>query len=307
MKKEAFIINPAAHSGATGRKLPEIKRLVRNIFSSADIFVTERPLHACEIAEQCLREGYGLIVAVGGDGTINETLNGFMAGTEQNRSNAAFAFICEGTGGDLQRSFSLEKGLERNLLRIREGKEKIVDIGKVSATFAEGQKSRYFLNIASCGLSAEVAQRVNNSPKNINGKIAYYWATLRTILTHKSWPLEVTIEGERSQYAQASLLVLANGRYFGGGMFIAPHAMIDDGLFDQVLVSKMNLAFFVKNGWRVYKGSHLKHPQVLSQKCARLTAKSTSKQLIGIEVEGELFGSLPAIFEILPKALKIII
>lgn len=307
MEKIAFIVNPAAQSGAIGRHLPHLTKQILQYFSHASILTTKRPEHASDLAEECLKKAYTIIVAVGGDGTINEVLNGFMQGQQGNSSAPTLAFINLGTGSDLQKSFAIKSNFEHNLQRIKQGTRKLVDIGQAFTTGEDGQQmSRYFLNIASCGLSAEVAKLINQS-KHLNGKLAYYWASLRGIFAHKNWPLEVSIDNQTKHFSNVSLLAAANGSFFGGGMHIAPKAKTDDGLLDKIIVSNMNTWFFIKHGWRVYNGSHLKLPQVSCQNFVEMQVKCTSKQKIRVEIEGEVFGALPAKFIIIPKALKLIV
>lgn len=270
--------------------------------------LTEGRRHAMQLAQKCVQNGYQLIVAVGGDGTANEVLNGFMAGQKKSPSEAAFAFINQGTGGDLQKSFGFASGLEKNLLRIRAGHSQLVDLGKVTSTFEDNTPhTRYFLNIASCGLSSEVAARINKGTPHLSGMMAYYWASLTTIFTHKTWPLEVEADGQKHTFKHMSLLALGNGSHFGGGMRIAPDAHLNDGLLDQIAISNMTPWFFITNGWRVYDGSHVKLRQVSFQKSVHVKARCLNNRPIGVEVEGENFGFLPATFEVIPQALKIII
>lgn len=308
MEKIAFIVNPMAQSGATGKHLPHIKTRILAFFENAEIFVTERQGHAIEIARDCTYRGYGLVVAIGGDGTANEVLNGFMTGMTPANKNAGFSFINQGTGGDLQKSLGFEPGLDENLARIKRGWHQMVDTGKVQVTFADGsQHSRYFLNIASCGLSAEVAARINQSPAHLNGKLAYYWASLRSIFAHRTWRAQLELNGKVQLVEKLSLLAIANGKFFGGGMKIAPSALMEDGQLDKIAVSSMTPWFFLSHGWRVYNGSHVKLSQVSSQHCTHLRAQCLSNDLIGVEVEGENFGFLPATFEVMPKSLKLIV
>ena len=163
------------------------------------------------------------------------------------------------------------------------------------------------MNVASCGISAVIAKNMREKERSLGASLSYYLQTIKAIWSYRPTHIRVNIDGKNIQHPECSLLVFANGRYFGGGMQIAPGAILDDGRFDEIAVSKMGLGFFLRHGLSVYRGKHLTLPQVYKMRGRVALVESLSKEVVFIEADGEDAGELPARFEILSRCLPVLI
>jgi diacylglycerol kinase (ATP) len=237
-------------------------------------------------------EGADLIVAVGGDGTVNEVVQG-LAGRE-----ADLAVIPRGTGWDFVRTYGIPRRLEDAIEVARDGAQRTIDLGR--ATYSGGES--YFANIASAGMSGAIAKRANATSKALGGKASYAWATVTVFVRWHNDDVRVSVDGQRRE-ARMHDVVVANGRYFGGGMMICPEAEPDDGVFDVLLIgdlTKRDLLFTLP---KTYKGRHLPHPKAEVLRGA--VVEIDTAQPLPVELDGEQPGTTPVRFEIVPKALRL--
>jgi len=304
--KTVFIVNPRSANGATGKNWTRIdQEISRGLGPGYDVRFTDRQGHATLLTSQAIKEGYELVVAVGGDGTINEVVNGFFEKEKPLNPEAAMAVMSIGTGSDFAKTLEFPTTPFEAAERIRSGKAWPVDLGRCSFVSLDGeQRSRLFINIAGFGLEGVVVDKVNRTTKAFGGPVSFLWAILPTLLTYKSKLTKYQID-DRPGEQKVLLFAVANGRYFGGGLKPAPDAQLDDGLFDIVLLGDFTSLEAVSKLGRLRKGTHLDDPKVSFWRGRTVVASSEEAQLV--EMEGEVVGRLPARFEILPKAMNLII
>ena len=255
------------------------------------MLLSERPGHLIELAREAARM-HDLLVVVGGDGTLNEVVNG-IAG-----SNAELAILPAGTGQDFGRSYGIPTRFD-DAVRVALTRElKTIDLGR--ATFAGGE--RYFANVGSVGMSGAVARRANSMSKALGGRATFYYALVREFIRWKNTEVTVTFNGGERRGPMHDVIV-ANGQWHGGGMRLAPEAKFDDGLFDVVLIGDINKRDFVTTVPKIYKGTYLAHPKVDLVRTKAVTVDAPER--LPIELDGEQVGTTPARFEIVPGALRV--
>ena len=238
------------------------------------------------------------MVAVGGDGTVNEIVQG-LAG----RVGVELAVIPRGTGWDFVRTYKIPRRFEDAVAVAREGRVRTIDLGRARYRSWQGdEQASYFANIASAGMSGAIAKRANDTSKALGGKASYLWATFAVFSRWKNGEVRVAVDGER-RTGRMHDVVVANGRYFGGGMMICPAAEPDDGLFDVLLIgdiTKRDLALTLP---KVYRGTHLPHPKAELLRGRSVSVRSPAP--LPIELDGEQPGTTPVRFEVVPKALRL--
>jgi len=303
--RTAVVINPVSANGSTGKKWPEIAAsLKRNGISFVHRF-TDFPGHATDITSSYLRDGHDLIIAVGGDGTFNEVVNGFF---EENgkpiNSGAALGLVSGGTGRDFIRTLGIPTDHDEAVRHIAVSGLRPVDLGKITYVNCEGvPEKRYFINVAGLGLDGATAERVNRTSKALGGFISFLWATIATIVLYRNQRMNIVVDGKQICDEPITVVVFGNGRYFGSGMCIAPNALVDDGLLDIVILrdlSKLNLLVSLP---RVYKGTHLSHPRVTSLRGEKIVVASDGNALL--DLDGEQPGRAPVEIEIMPHAINL--
>lgn len=290
-----FIINPAAGKGRTKRLIPLIQKIFEEKDEPFKIEVTKYSGHATEIAKRYSSEDAYRIYSVGGDGTLNEVLNGII------NSSSSLAVIPSGSGNDFFKSiyeFSKQDKLESILKRTIEGKEKFIDLGEING--------RYFINIASVGFDAEVAYssiKLKRFPF-INGTIAYIMGILITLLKYKSYDLSIEIDDKK--YELNSLLVaVANGKYYGGGINVTPKAKLDDGRLEVCMIERVGRFKILRLFPKVIKGEHesIKEVSFKSGKKVSVICKKT----MAFNIDGEIVRGKQADFNIIEKGIKVVI
>jgi len=266
---------------------------------SGETLLTERPGHAIELAEQAARGGAELVVAVGGDGTLNETVNGVMRAG----ATAEVAVIPIGTGMDFVRTHGVPTGFDDAVRVALTGRTRTIDLGRVSfLTWAGESAERYVCNIGSVGMSAAVAQRANGMSKMLGGRTTFFYALVRVFFEWENTMVDVELDGERRS-ARMHDVIVANGQYHGGAMWLAPEAQPDDGLFDVLLIGDVTKLDFATTAPKLYRGTHLSHPKVDLAR-ARVVSVEAAERL-PIELDGEQVGTTPARFEVVPHALRV--
>lgn len=303
--KTLFIVNPRSANGATGRRWPSIQKTIEAEFQGRfQVVLTEGPLHATELTRLYLEKGYQMVVTVGGDGLMNEVLNGFFENDRNLFPNAILGILSVGTGGDFIKTLGWEKDLSKGAQRLRGSETQFVDVGKATFhDFEAKEKTRYFLNIAEFGSGAAVVEKVNRTSKVLGGPLSFLWGILSTIPRYKNKEVHLAIDGGPEESRVLNVLIVANGQYYGGGIRSAPDAAIDDGLFQVIVGGDLTFPEVVWILPRFRRGNHLSHPKVDSYVGLRVTARARFEERVFIEMDGELVGTLPAVFEILPRAL----
>jgi diacylglycerol kinase family enzyme len=337
MEPPLLIVNPACGSA---RALPAVLSAVERKLGDAVIRYTARRGHARELALQAAEDGYDPIVAVGGDGTFSEVVNGVLSAEDAARaaggapdsgiapggdtSNGAAAgrpapgvgpavgLINVGTGGDFRRSLGIGADLQTCLDVIASGKERLVDVGRATFTGIDGQPvEQYFVNVLSAGLGGLVDRYVQSVPGFLGGLAGYYLASVRAVVAAQERPLlaRVTWEGTtRELTVPAYLVAICNGRWFGGGMDIAPMASPDDGRLEVLTITERNKLFLTAKIRKVYSGRHLEEPTVGHFPCDRIElriADAAAQRRFLLDVDGDPLGSLPLTVEIVPRRLRV--
>jgi diacylglycerol kinase (ATP) len=294
-----FVVNPASGNGAAGKTWERTRELAAARGLDGDALVTEAPGHAVELARGAAESGARLVVAVGGDGTINEIVNGLLAaGT----SEVELAVVPRGTGDDFARTFGIPTDVESALAVAANGQARPVDVGRATYAVDEGTAERYFANFAGAGISGAIARRGARTSRRLGAKAAYMWATVAVFLRWSSVPMRIELDGELRE-GQMFEVVVSNGMYAAGGMKIAPEARPDDGQFDAVLIGDVSKADFVTTFPKIYRGRHTSHPKIDVVRASTIAVDAS--QPLPVVLDGEQPGTTPARFEIVPGALKL--
>lgn len=308
--KTFAVINPHSGGGRTGRTAKSIAQKLAEVSGPLTVAMTNGPMDAATITRHALREGFERVVAVGGDGTINEVVNGFFHNGAAINPEAELALLTNGTGGDFRRTFGIGQTLDESLERIANGRARAIDIGRLRYVSAQGKPGeRYFANISSFGMSGDVVRRVDNAKiiKRLFGSFAFTWGSLRSLLGYKPRPIRLKIDSEFDELLTISTCAVANGQYFGGGMRVAPDAMPDDGMFDVIVIGDAPKRDVAKALQQIYTGEHVHNPNVRVFRARSVIAtpvEATEGEPVYIEADGESPGRLPAVFEMIPKSLK---
>jgi len=306
------IINPESAGGSTRDAWPKIASDLATHFGPFTPIFTKHPGEGIKLAARAARKGTKLIVACGGDGTISEVANGILSAG----SDTELGILPSGTGGDFRKTIGIPARASDAATILRNGQTRLIDVGRVSFTKDDGEhESRYFLGVASFGLSADVVARVKEGgpewlptkgPKWFTGRVAFGVAMLQTAVKMGPTRVVVQLDDDPARHMTVANLCIANARYFGGGMKIAPDAKLTDGKFDVISIGDLGAARILVNAPRLYLGAHLGMEQVGHALATKIVARPIdSDQRIEIEVDGEIPGQLPATFQILPKALHV--
>jgi YegS/Rv2252/BmrU family lipid kinase len=239
-----------------------------------------------------------LLVAVGGDGTVNEVVNG-IAGLD----GVELAIVHRGTGGDFVRTFGIPHKLGEALDVARNGSTREVDLGRATLrTWAGDEETTWFANVASAGMSGAVAKRVNETGKALGGKVSYAWSTFAVFARWRNAQITVAVDDQERIGPMYDVMV-ANGRYLGGGMKMTPEADPGDGLFDVLLIGDISKRDLVMTLPKIYRGTHLPHPKAELLRGKKVTIDATIA--LPVQLDGEQPGTTPASFEVVPNALRL--
>jgi YegS/Rv2252/BmrU family lipid kinase len=304
-KEKVFVVvNPEAGGGTGHRLWPQVSEDLRKKIGPFDFEESTAIGHAQYLAADAANAGYSLVAAFGGDGTVHEVANGIMEAEPEKRPT--LGILCVGTGGDFIKTLGIPKNLADQIRILAGTRTRRIDLGRARYLNASGEtESRFFINIASAGISAEVVRRTPRFRSLLGKRPAYLAATLDSYL-HWS-PKKVTIATEHGTMAnwpeKPMTVVVANGRYFGGGMPIAPRADPSDGYFDLVVVGKIPaykvpLVLTLLYSKQLHRLENVHHDRVRRVHLA-------SEGRVDLDIDGEPIGSLPASFEILPSALEV--
>ena len=259
------------------------------------ILQTKAPGHAIELTRDALKRGARTIFAVGGDGTVNEVVNGLFENEEPLAADAELVVIPRGTGSDFSRV------LNRVVPR---GDKRMIDLMKVRYTAADGTtRIRYSINVTSFGMGGEIARRVNQSSKPLGGRLAYLAATVQSAWSFPGKRVTLQLDNSKTIEANVTNVAVGNGQYHGAGMWICPGAIIDDGLLDLTVIRYLSLPELVKSVPTLYSGGIYSHPNVESHRVKHLEAESGEPVLI--EIDGEAVGRLPIEISMVPKAVRV--
>jgi diacylglycerol kinase (ATP) len=297
------IVNPAAGANSTHRKWPGIRSCLKSIGMSFDYQFTEGKGHGIELAKAAAGEGYRYLVAVGGDGTVHEVANGILQ--TPNAVQTSLGVVCTGTGSDLSRSIGIPQHYNHSCSWLTSSRRLVIDVGSVQYQDKGRQLQRFFVNSAGIGIDATVVAATEKLPKYFGGTLPYLVGLVRSFIGYHNKQVTFRIGTKTLEKARIMSMVIANGKYFGGGMQIAPGAKLNDGLFDIVIIKDFSKMELVRNISKVYKGTHLSHPKIRLEKDIRVTIESTQKFLL--HADGEILGEGPVSFSLLPGALSLVV
>jgi len=300
MADQLLIVNPIAGRGAGERVIPRIVRLLREHGLSFDLVRTERPWHAAELARQAVVSGYRTVVAVGGDGTSNEVLNGLMAAREAGEGEAAMGVLCVGTGNDFAYGMGIPLDLEEGCAALARGRTRRVDVG-------HARGFRYFGNGIGIGFDAAV-NVVASRLQRLRGFLVYLIAVLRTLLFYYRAPL-TRIELDDQTLEQPALMIsVMNGRRMGGGFLMTPFSRPDDGLFDLCIGKKMSQLEMLSFVPRFMKGTQVGDPRVIMTRSRRVRVKvEEGTQVVHADGETLALDVRELDLEVVPQALIVVV
>jgi YegS/Rv2252/BmrU family lipid kinase len=296
------VLNPRSQSGAAGRRFARCEARLRELLGPIEVATTRAPRDAIRIAREGARSGVEQIVVAGGDGTVGDVASGVLAAGRA--ESCRIGLLPLGTGGDLARSLSLPRGLSASVEALARGGTRKVDAGRARFRSRDGADlEAYFANEASVGLPVRTTELVNRAPKVLGGRMSFLLGTLRSLVGYGFPEVRVAVDDELLYEGPLTLVTASNGRFFGGGMLVAPRARLDDGLLDVVLVPGFGRARLVRDMPHIYRGTHLEVPGVECRQARVLEVSPRGPDPVWIEFDGEPLGVLPARFEVLPGAL----
>lgn len=305
--KLRVLVNPKAGAGAAARKIPEISRALARADVEHDVAETRGPGDAPRLVAEARADGVTCIAVVGGDGTINEVSQAYVDAAGNPVPGPELALIPAGTGGDFRKSFGLGDAIDESVRRIRDAAPRPLDLGILELVADDGARVvRAFLNIASFGIGGLTDRIVNTTPKWMGGRAAFFTGTLRAMLAYRNAPVRVSVDGEAFHEGPIFNVAVANGRFFGGGMHIAPDADPSDGRFDVVVLGDLSRAETVLLSPKIYQGRHAEHPKVRVTRGAVVEAEPLrSSARVLIDMDGETPGRLPIRARVAAGALTI--
>ncbi len=305
MKSRVFIVNPHAARGIVGKNWPQIKELAERHLGGFKSFMTTAPGEATQFARLAVSEGAKCVVCVGGDGTLNEVINGLISEEGPTNPEVQLGFIPNGTGCDFRRTLRIPKNPEDALKVIKGGRTRPIDLGRLHYTNHDGEsRTRYFHNLTSFGLGGEVDERVNKSGKKLGGFLSFIIATLVSLVLYEKKRIRLKVDDHFDEEVPVLNVAVANGQYHGGGMWVAPDADPSDGLFHVTVIGELSFPEVFYYLPKLYNGKILQVKRVRSLTGKKVEAFSEGRVLL--DVDGEQPGCLPVKIEILPSAMRIL-
>jgi len=307
------IVNPASADGATREVWPKFASDLRTHFGAFSVAFTEAAGHGRQLAAEAAKQGVKLIIACGGDGTISEVVNGIL------ESNGAteLGVLPSGTGGDFRRTLRMPNNVAAAARALRNGRTRTIDAGRVTFVNDSGEReTRFFINVASFGMSTAVLDKTASgeakkwipgfAPRKLSSKLSYAAATVQTTLSSTPTEVHVQLDELPERRLRVAEFCVANARYYGGAMKIAPDAKLDDGEFDIITIGDASAFRILANSPRLYFGAHLRMNEVTHALAKQVVARPVKKdEEVRVELDGEVVGRLPATFQIMPLALRV--
>ena len=296
------IVNPMAGAHSTHRKWPRISKLLRHIGLSFDYEYTEGIGHAIELAKTAASNGYRYLVAVGGDGTVNEVANGILRSTGSD--STTLGIVCAGTANSFVRSVGIPRNYINACSRLTSPRRLLIDVGVVEYKSKGQSLQRFFVNMAGVGFDAAMVEAAQRLPKYFSGITPYVVELPASLVSYRNKSATLSLK-DRTETTRIFGVVVANGCYYANGMLMAPQAELSDGLLDVVIIGDIDKFDMLRILPMVYKGSHLKHPKIRLEKVTNITIESSERILV--HADGELLGEGPASFWLMPAALNIVV
>lgn len=297
-----LIVNPIAGAGKTAKKLPFIIALLNDLGFDYSYVLTEGPQHALELAQDAIKHDYKMIVSVGGDGTINEIVNGvYHTGS---LDKVLIGIISTGTGADYIRTVGIPRSYEEACKKLINPQINRVDLGIAKCTNDGKFRESVFINFSGLGFDAEIVKKTTLKYKAMGRVSAYLLALFTTLITYGNKTVTIDIKGESAKVIICTVIA-GNGRFGGGGMMTTPDADIRDGLLDVLVVGNLSKPDLLISLPRIYNGTHLSHPKVTLSRTNEVTIKSNS--LMTVQADGEIIGETPVTFGVLPSAMNLVV
>ncbi len=292
-----IVVNPSSSGGKTGRRQADIVgKIIRRLGGNPSIFVTTKPLEATDSTRFAIEQGAELIIVVGGDGTVHEVVNGFTSNGKLINKSCQLGIVGSGTAQDVIRSFNLPRDADRQIEIVCGEGNRAVDIGKAIVVDSQGRaREHFFLNECQQGIAAVVVQRFQAHHKWLGGFLGFGITAVATAARHREQMMTVEIDGKHAVTDLLLGVVVANGRYAGGGMMFAPRAEVNDGLFDVVVIHKQRIPSRLFNFPKIYFGSHIDLSWISYFQGHEISITSTEK--VPVESDGEFLGHLPCKIE----------
>jgi YegS/Rv2252/BmrU family lipid kinase len=297
-----LIINPAAGAGRTAKKLPQILGLLKSIGLRFEHDLTEAPGHAIELARSAAKKGYELVVSIGGDGTINEIVNGLH--DADSIRDVMLGIISTGSGNDYIRTVGVPHHYKEACQCLTNPRKLVVDLGVVEYTSNGQLLKRLFVNFAGLGFDSEVVRATTKRFKALGSLPSYLLGLLTTFLFYKNREVSLELDGQ-AEKRKVCVILMGNGKYGGGGMLATPHADPADGLLDVLIIDDLSKPDLLWSLPRVYRGTHLTHPKVTVKRAREIDIHPAQQMFV--QADGEILGEAPARFHVLPAALNIAI
>jgi diacylglycerol kinase (ATP) len=293
MAKTFVILNPAAGSV---KDVDALVERIRNL-PDAEVCITAKAGAAMQSTKTALRKGCEMVVAAGGDGTLNEVVNGLR----EDASGIVLGLIPLGTGNDFARTLDLPREVDEAIALLLAGHTRAIDLVRVTS-----DQMRYFVNVSTGGFSGLVDEKLTPEMKKTWGPLAYLRGAAAALPELRAYRTTVSLDSAESLTLSLYDVVIANGRYVGSGTEIAPEASIDDGSLDIILIPECSAAELAVLAARVALGNHLSSPAIVFRRAAKVTVNSRPR--MWFNVDGELVGNVePAEFEVLPRALQFVV
>ena len=306
-RRVAVVANPHAASGRVRERWREIVSALESRFDTVTFLFTEKGGHGIEMTQDLLRQGYNLVVAAGGDGTINEVANGFVNEDGSIFAGAAMGILPLGTGGDFQRTLGIPSKLEDAVEILAGGISAPIDVGKAEFVGLSGAPaSRYFVNVASFGMGGAVASRAKNLWSRWSGKLAFLWATFAVVASYRGKRVTLEIDGAPAPNTyRITNVAIGNGRFHGGGMHPCPTAALNDGILEVTVIEYLNPFELARDIRILYSDNVYQHPKVHHLHGRRIVARAEEPTLV--EIDGEPLGALPLEVTIAPGRLPVVV
>ncbi|MDQ2960815.1 MAG: diacylglycerol kinase family lipid kinase [Candidatus Dormibacteraeota bacterium] len=305
--KTLIVVNPTSAGGRTATRWPRLQQALDAMRVVYDVHFTVAPGDATDVTRRALAAGYQRVIAAGGDGTLNEVVNGFFdADGTAVRPAAVVGMLPSGTGCDFRRTAGIPTDPAQLAALVAANPTRTVDLGRIVYD-DPATPARMFINIAACGVGGEVAARVNrNTSKGggMRGTAVFLGISLSTLLSFGGRRVRLTVDGVAREHMVQNV-VIANGRCFGGGMRVAPAARLDDGRFDVIVLPLLGRAHSIALLPSLYRGAHVRRADVMVSRAASVRVEPLDDQSLLFDVEGEQVGTAPATLTCLHNAVTI--
>lgn len=298
-------MNPQSGNRRAERQWLDLEGPVREACGDVTLFRTAEPGDATRLVRSALRDGYDRIISAGGDGTHYEVVNGFFEKDSPINPEASIAILPIGTASDFRKTLRLPKPAD-SVVYLGGTTVYAMDVGKVTSTDEHGETMvRYFNTAVHIGLGGLVGEHVNRRSKALGGFMTFYVGVITALMAY-TWPkMRVTVDGKVVKEGKMLEVIAANGEFDGGGMHVAPHARLDDGLLEMYAMGNIGRLGSFANSLRIYKGTHDQHEEVIYLRTPSVRVDSDERVIVS--PDGELAGFLPATVEIVPKAVRMVV